>query len=373
MSLTNVYRLIRFLIVIIVIISFLFIAFFVAKYTYPFIIALILAFMIRPLVDILETRANVPRQLAVFAAIMFLLVVITGTITFLVIELIKGTTYLAEHIPTHFKILVIFFQSFITNEIIPIYQRFASLISTLDPSQQTTILNNIQRIGEEIATTGANIIQQVLQQIPSTLGKLPNYISVLIFSLLGTFFITKDWYKLKTLINNSLPNHLTESGGNVVTGLKQALFGFVKAQLTLIMITALIVLVGLIILRVDYAITIAIITGLIDLLPYLGTGLVFIPWILYVFFSGNYFLTIGLSLLYVTIVVQRQIMEPKILSSNIGLNPLATLIALFAGFQLWGFIGLIAGPVSLVVINTLYQTGIVNQVWNYIKGDNTLK
>ncbi|WP_226036444.1 sporulation integral membrane protein YtvI [Aquibacillus saliphilus] len=368
MPLTYLYRIIRFFIVLLVISISLLFLYYGAKYMYPFIIALIFAFFMNPLVNFLETRTNVPRPLAVLIAILFILAIISGCITFLVFEFVNGTTYLAEHIPENFELLIIFFHSFITHQIIPIYQKLASLMNTLDPSQQAAIIDNIQKFGEEIAASGASIIRLFLQKIPTTLGNLPNYLSVLVFSLLGTFFISKDWYKLGDLVKKITPNSLTEPGGDVFKGLKKALFGFIKAQLTLISITALIVFVGLIILRVDYAITIALITGLIDLLPYLGTGLVFIPWILYMFFSGNYFLTIGLTLLYITVVVQRQLMEPKVLSSNIGLHPLATLVALFVGFQVWGFLGLIFGPVILVIINTLYQTGVIDEVWDYILG-----
>jgi predicted PurR-regulated permease PerM len=61
-------------------------------------------------------------------------------------------------------------------------------------------------------------------------------------------------------------------------------------------------------------------------------------------------------------------MEPKILSSNIGLDPLATLIALFVGFKLIGFLGLIVGPVILVIISTLYRANVFHDVWTFIIG-----
>ena len=63
-------------------------------------------------------------------------------------------------------------------------------------------------------------------------------------------------------------------------------------------------------------------------------------------------------------------MEPKILSSNIGLDPLATLIALFVGFKTIGFLGLIAGPVVLVLINTLQRANVFRDLWTWIKGKN---
>lgn len=343
--------------------------FIVAKYTYPFIIALILAILINPIVNFLETKGKLSRPFAVIISITSILVIITGILALLVVELINGSTYLAEHLPKHFQAFVVMFQEMITDKLIPIYQRIISMVSMLEESQQNMIMDHIQRLGNNIAANGGTIIQSMLQVIPRTLASLPSYMTVFIFSLLGTFFISKDWYKLMDWLRKTVPQSFIDSSHNVGKGLKRAFLGFIKAQLTLIMITAVIVFIGLIILKVDHAITIAVITGAIDLLPYLGTGIVFIPWILYMFFKGNYFLTIGLSILYITIVVQRQMMEPKVLSSNIGLNPLATLVAIFVGFQLWGFAGLIIGPVFLVVINTLYQTGVLKQIWNYIKGD----
>jgi predicted PurR-regulated permease PerM len=95
---------------------------------------------------------------------------------------------------------------------------------------------------------------------------------------------------------------------------------------------------------------------------------VFIPWIAYSFFKGNYSLVIGLSVLYAIVLIFRQIIEPKVVAENVGLDPLLTLVALFAGLQLFGFLGLIVGPVSLVVINALVKSNVLSDVWRYIKG-----
>ena len=137
---------------------------------------------------------------------------------------------------------------------------------------------------------------------------------------------------------------------------------------TLVSMTTVIILVGLLILRVKHAILIALITGILDLLPYLGTGLVFVPWIIYEFITGGTKLAIGLTVLYIIVLVQRQLIEPKVLSSNIGMDPLATLVSLFVGFKLLGFIGLIAGPVTLVLLTTLHRANVFKDIWKYIKG-----
>ena len=121
---------------------------------------------------------------------------------------------------------------------------------------------------------------------------------------------------------------MKKSGMEVYIELRKAFFGFIRAQVTLISITGAIVLAGLLILRVKYAFALAFVIGLIDLLPYLGTGFIFVPWIIYEFIVQNYSLGIGLLVLYIIIIVQRQMMEPKVVSVNIGISPLVTLIAI---------------------------------------------
>ena len=233
-------------------------------------------------------------------------------------------------------------------------------------------MNSINDTGNKITESATAFLQNFFLKLPSLVTWIPNAATVIVFSLLATFFISKDWDQLTALSSRFMPEKAKTSGKKVYVDLKKALLGFIKAQLTLISITLIIVLIGLLILRVEYAITIALITGIVDLLPYLGTGAVFVPWIIYEAVTGNIAQAVGLSILYTVVVVQRQVMEPKILSSNIGLNPLATLVALFVGFKLIGLLGLIIGPVTLVLITTLHKANVFSDLWNFIKGTPTI-
>ncbi|WP_075982544.1 sporulation integral membrane protein YtvI [Bacillus massilinigeriensis] len=368
MNYKYLYRSIRFLLVVgIVILSFLAL-FFLSKVTYPFLIGLIIAFFINPLVNFLEKKAKMPRTLAVLISIVLILAIFAGLITLLIAEIVSGADYLANVVPSHLDTLINYLENFFAGQIIPLYNQLTSLFNNLDAGQQDTIMSNIQNVGKNIGSTVGSFIQNFFGNIPNIISWFPNAASVLIFSLLGTFFISKDWYRLSSMGAKLLPNRAMDSSRTVLFDLKKALFGFIKAQLTLISITTVIILIGLLILRVDYAITIALIAGLVDIIPYLGTGAIFVPWIIYEVISGDVGLAIGLGVLYVIVLAQRQIMEPKVLSSNIGLDPLATLIALFVGFKLLGFIGLIVGPVTLVIISTLHRANVFKDIWAFIKG-----
>ncbi|MBU8905157.1 sporulation integral membrane protein YtvI [Desertibacillus haloalkaliphilus] len=342
--------------------------YFLASITYPFIIGFIVAFLMNPFVNFLEGRLQIPRVLAVIITLCLLFAVVTAMVTLLVAEIISGSNYLAQSVPNHFQTLVHYLETFFVAEILPIYHQFLSLFNTLDIGQKTTVMNYIQSFSSQIATNVSNWIQQVLTGLSDLLLSLPNLATVLIFSFLATFFISKDWYRLTSMIEKTTPKKVVKSFKHVLYDLKQAFFGFMLAQLTLISMTCMIVLIGLFILKVEYPVTVALLIAIVDLIPYLGTGLIFLPWMIYTFFSGQLPLTIGLATLYAIVLLQRQLMEPKILAQNIGIDPLATLVSLFAGFQLFGFLGLLIGPTVLILIRTLHRANVFIDLKNFVIG-----
>jgi sporulation integral membrane protein YtvI len=362
------HRAFRFLFVIGIVILALICTYYLSSITYPFLIGLAIAFLINPLVDFLERKGKIPRAFAVLITLVLIFAIFAGLVTLLIAEIVTGANYFASVIPKHLDTIIEYLEQFFAGQIIPMYNQMSNMFQSLETGQQDTIMNNIQSVGTKIGSTVGNFVQSFFGNIPTIISWFPNAATVLIFSLLGTFFISKDWYRFSAMGSKLLPKRAKTSSKTVFSDLKKALFGFIKAQATLVSITAVIILIGLLILRVDYAITIALIAGFVDIIPYLGTGAIFVPWIIFEIISGEMNLAIGLGVIYIIVLVQRQIMEPKILSSNIGLDPLATLISLFVGYKLIGFLGLIAGPVVLVIINTLNRANIFQDTWTYIMG-----
>jgi sporulation integral membrane protein YtvI len=365
---TYINRTLRFLLVIGIILFTIVSIVYVSKITYPFLIGLLIAFLINPLINIFEKKGRMPRILAVLLGLIIIVALFAGLITLLIAEIVSGANYLAKVVPENLDTIIAYVEKIFAGQIIPFYNHITRVFNKLDAGQQGTIIANIQNVGKNIGSTVGAFIQNFFGNIPNIISWFPSAATVLIFSLLATFFISKDWYKLKLFWSRILPQKAKTSGQKVFIDLKKALFGFLRAQVTLISITTVIILIGLLILRVDYAITIALIAGICEILPYIGTGGIFVPWIIYESIGGDSSLAIGLGVLYLIVIVQRQIIEPKILSSSIGLDPLATLIALFVGFKLIGFLGLIVGPVILVVINTLHRANVFHDLWLYIKG-----
>lgn len=361
-------RMLRLLFVILLVIAVAGGLYFVFTLAYPFLIALFVAFLIQPLVQFFHKKISLPRGLAAFISFLLVLGVISGFMTVIVHELIAGIVFLTKILPEKIDILLQAARHFFLSRLMPLYDQTLELLNELDPDRRRTITENVEKIGANIGETLAQFGKAILQGLSSFVAALPNFLTGFIFFLLATFFISKDWHRYAQSIRRLLPGKASAMLSGVHVELKKALYGFVKAQATLISITAIIIFIGLLILRIDHALSIALIIGLIDLFPYVGTGLVFIPWILYQFIMQNYFLTIGLAVLYAVVLITRQLIEPKIISSNIGLDPLSTLVAIFIGFQLFGFFGLFIGPVILVIIKTLHRTGLFREIGDFVIG-----
>ncbi|ASN05018.1 sporulation integral membrane protein YtvI [Virgibacillus necropolis] len=361
-------RVLRFLFVIIVLIA----GFLLAKYTllflYPFIIAILCAFILNPSVSILEEKLRFPRFIATFITLSIFLLVSTLCVAIIVNELIQGTTFLANLLPTHFQDFVALCEEFFYTYVLPLYDKLAAFFNSLNSSQQQAINTNIEKVTNQITTSGSILIKGFLLNIPETLSLLPSSLTIFTVTLFATFLVTKDWTQLQSLAVNSFPFLKKPIVKDFLHHIKSSIMGFLKAQVILIFITALSIYIGLTLLDVKYALTIAILAALLDLLPYIGTGVIFIPWIGYLFLTANYSMTIQLAILYMLIIVVRQLIEPKLLSASIGLNPLATLLTMFIGLNLWGIMGLFISPIILIIWNACNQTNVVRHLFIFIKG-----
>jgi len=332
---------------------------------YPFVIGWIIAYMLQPLIRLFEHRLKSPRWLAVTVSLLLFLGVLSGIITLLITRIVVEIQRLAQYITNNYEAWLNNIDLFMHSDVL---QRITSQIAKLyqESGYQSTVDLGISSAGQKIAEALSAILQNLAQGLITFITALPNIAVGLIVALLAAFFISKDWERVRGWSAAKMPAQIKASAGTVWRDLQKALFGFIRAQLILISITTVFVIIGLLLLRVPYAVTIGLLIGIVDLLPYLGTGAVFVPWIIYVFLDGNYSFGLGLTVLYALIIISRQLSEPKIISSSLGLNPLITLIGLFVGLKLFGFIGLILGPVIIVILLSFYRSGIFNNIQQFI-------
>lgn len=210
-----------------------------------------------------------------------------------------------------------------------------------------------------------NLLQKVLEKIPSSLGSLLSFfpkffISLLVF-LLSCYYFSCDWPRISSFLSKKLKPEKKEA---ILRGKKQfflSLKQFIKAYALLFTLSFSILFFGLVLLKIKNAFGIAILIAFVDLLPVLGCGTVLIPWSLILFFSGNAPLGTGILFLHFVILLIRQLAEPKILGSSIGLHPLLSLLLVLLGLCFFGLWGMILFPLTFACLFHLKEkSGVEN-------------
>ena len=238
-----------------------------------------------------------------------------------------------------------------------INENLIRLIQFLPDSLRLGLEESIPEIISQINMS----LTTMLASIIGILAIVPNLLIATIVMFVAAFFITKDQDKLKSLemkvySHKCFRNPLFKTFKEDVW---MVFIGYVKAQLILMTITFTEVSMGLLILKIPYAILIALGIGFLDALPVFGTGAVFIPWIIIVIFYKEYGLALGLFILYLVATLTRQSLEPKIISTQIGIHPLITLLTIYTGIKVFGVLGIIIAPLIGISILAVKKSGIL--------------
>jgi sporulation integral membrane protein YtvI len=213
----------------------------------------------------------------------------------------------------------------------------------------------------DLGTRVQEMISAWTVKIPALLQMLFRYLPTSAFSFLifflATFYYTVDFSETNAALLSYLPPKV--SARLQSTGEKIGYFGkrYLRAYLLLLLLTLGELWVGLLLLRVSYAFGLAFLIAILDFLPVIGVGTVLIPWAATTALFGNYPLALGLVILFAVITVVRQIAEPRILGSQLGLSPLATLCATYIGYRAFGFLGLLLAPAVLLLLQGATGTG----------------
>jgi sporulation integral membrane protein YtvI len=205
---------------------------------------------------------------------------------------------------------------------------------------------------------GATVAKSAL----NTVSSIPNLVIILLLALFIAYFISKDMLLFKAKIGSWMPTGVRQKGQVVYGDLTAAVGGYIRGQAILITITAIQSLAGLLILGVPYAFSLALLAAFLDILPLLGTGTLYVPWAIFALVTGDAKLGIGLLIIYALIVLVRQVMEPRILAGTIGLDPLAMLIIMYAGYKASGFIGLLLAPFILIAFQSLLKVRAFDKI-----------
>lgn len=320
--------------------AFLFVRF-VLPHTIPFVIATIIAVLIDPLVDFIQLKLKLHRGVAVLLVLVLLFAILT-----------IGSISMLSRIITELQ----YIQDKITIQGIFDINVWLNIYNTLLEYLPGNIVDMINESIKEINVYVSTVVRSILMTLFSIIKDIPKIIIYTVVTFIATFFMSKDKKRIEAGLLTMLPDQLHQNFKTVRDSVLKGSMGYFRATLTLVSITAMISVIGLLILKVRYVWFLAIVIVVLDLIPVIGPSLLFIPWSIWSVINGNFPLGFGLFITYGLTFITRQILEPQLIGDRIGIHPLLTLFALFVGIRLFGPVGVLVGPLIVITVKAIILT-----------------
>lgn len=190
--------------------------------------------------------------------------------------------------------------------------------------------------------------------------KIPSIMFDLIFVIMTSLFMLLDYPRIDNLLIKRYP-----MVSLVVDTTKEVFSNLFKAYFIIMIVTFFELWVGFLIIQLEHSMVLACIIAIFDFLPLLGIDMIMIPWIVICAFTNKISLALGLLIIYLVIVITKNILEPKLIAKGLGISPLVSLIGMYLGMKVLGFVGLIIVPIILVIVIQVIKVkmnyGILNK------------
>lgn len=310
----------------------------------PFFIALILAFLLEPLVVRLMRSIRIRRPYAAVLTLFLTIAVLSLFVFLIVARLYTELSELAISLPNYGYLV-----DLVTKQVDSV-ERFVKL----NPQIQTTLFastESVARMLQDWARSGSILLLGFLTS-------LPRLFIVLVVSVVATLLMSSSYPNVKRFISSLFPRRWHVSAQAISEDLGSAVVGYLRAQVILVSVTAFSTIFGLLLIGNRYAVTLGVLAGFLDLVPIVGTGILFLPWIVGLLIMGSFGEGLKLFVMWMITVVVRQFLEPKIMAKGIGLHPLPTLVSMYVGLHLLGGVGIIVGPGLVICYEALRKVGI---------------
>jgi sporulation integral membrane protein YtvI len=315
---------------------------------FPFLLALIVAIFLEPLTLAIAKYGKTSRLIS-GSIISTMFTLITSALFYLIgFNIISQLVQFAQRVPDYYGGA----QSYVEQLNTQTRLFYESLSPQVAQQLQGWVAQGVQQLGL--------LIQGISSYIVTAAVKVPNLLFIYIVFIMALYLFT---FSLPTLRKSFLSLFEESSSlkmSTVLTEMRSAIFGFLYAQVVMGALTYIITFIGCLILRTEYPLAIALLVMVMEFVPIIGTGLVFLPWALFVYITGDTSHMIGIIVLFTILTLVRRIVEPKVLSDSVGISALSALISLYIGFELVGIIGLFLGPTVVILAKTLRRAGLLN-------------
>jgi len=319
----------------------------------PFLIALLLSHLIRPMARRLAGRFRLSEKIW---AVVLLLLLLGGTAYLLwasVWRLVSESVSLLERLLSDEDFL---------HAVENPGDYFEALTSNIAFLRRMEAGEKLAAFREGFNKLVGDLISGLLQSLSSAVpafaarvaAGVPNALLITVITVVAGFYFCMDGERIGQGFSKLLPKSVSAKIPVWKSKLKNLSWKYLRALLLLLLLTFAQLFLGFSLLGVEYAFLLALIISVVDLLPLLGVSTVLIPWGIVLLVQKRFYMGIGILILNLTVTVVRQILEPRLLGKSFGLHPLAVLAATYGGWRLFGFAGMVLAPLAVLFCKALF-------------------
>ncbi len=327
------------------------------KFFAPLVVAWIIAMMANPPVRFLENRIKIMRKHGSAIVIVFVIVAITVVLYAVVHALFTQVSSMVETLPDIYGNVLDNLQQFT----LTLHEKYDIIPANI----KKLVTNNESKINEYILSALDSLSTGSVSAVSSVASSVIDIFILSILTLMIAYFFTAGNDRIKAVIRKNMPESINKS--LIKNTVFIAIGGYLKACFQIMIVMFIILLVFFVAMKIEYAVPVALITAILDFLPFIGTGTVLIPWALYSAITGGYIKALFLIIAYLVTMLVRRLLEPKLVGDSIGMSPFFTLISMFIFYRLTGVSGLIIGIPVGMVIKEFYEKGFFNHTIEGIK------
>ncbi len=316
----------------------------------PFIVGWLISLLASPVVHFFEEKLKVKRKAMSALVIVAVLAGVVVLVYLLIAKLVREGVNFVNELPNIWNSIL--------RELNKVGANLQGVYNRMPADMQATIDNIIVELGGYVTGIMSRSELPSFEAVGNAAKQIPDIFLSVVICLLSAYFFVADKGYMSAAAEKYLPASVRYHFELIRRSFRNAVGGYFRAQFKIECWVYILLVIGLMILGVDYAFLVAFGIAILDFLPVFGTGTVMLPWAVIELLSNNYRMMFGLLAIWLIGQLVRQVIQPKIVGDSIGMDAIPTLFLLYIGYRAAGVLGMIlAVPIGIILVN-LYEEGV---------------
>ncbi|UQS81725.1 AI-2E family transporter [Bombilactobacillus folatiphilus] len=306
----------------------------------PLIVAAIMYYLIKPLINLLENKLHFKRLLAISLVFLVIILIVLWAVLTLIPIIQSQTASLIKNLPHYWHML----------------QQAVNDLAREPHLRRLHIQDNLSwnKISQSFMHSIGGTVNIAWSNFTSAISIVSNTVMIILTAPFILFFLLKDEQKIKPSILQFIPDRLKAATSQTLSEINAALSSYIRGQLTVAFWVAIMFSIGYLIAGLPYGALLGIFAGICNLIPYVGSAIGLLPAIILALLSGHHMIFIVIIIFVIEQTIETRVVSPLVVGNKMNMHPVTTIFVLLVSGGMFGLIGVIGGIPSYAILKILF-------------------